>query len=304
MINKTIMNNKEGVTRWPNSFIMLLLLITSPHLSGSWQTMIESKKPVMSEHSYDLIWAQNAAYIENRLPKIAASGITTIPIIESYEPLVDVRQEANTRIDMLPNPAAPFESPDKNSGFVAASKIRRGIFQKLNILLEKLDALAKYFGYEQGQITIKVFEGLRDLKTQELLFNNKLEEIRLAHPTLTDDQLFEETAKWVSPISNNVPVHSTGGAVDIRLWDSYAKIFVDMGPFGVIWGDNSSAPTFSENATEQQQQNRLYLLIAATEAGLVNYPYEWWHYSSGDRYAAYWQEANVLKRYALYNTVS
>lgn len=48
-----------------------------------------------------------------------------------------------------------------------------------------------------------------------------------------------------------------------------------MGPFGVIWGSNPSAPTFSEAITDVQKNNRLYFLVAGAHAGLINYSYEY-----------------------------
>jgi zinc D-Ala-D-Ala dipeptidase len=104
-------------------------------------------------------------------------------------------------------------------------------------------------------------------------------------------------------VRNNIPVHSTGAAVDIRLWDNHHKQFVDLGPFGVIWGKNTTAPTFSEDISDAQKNNRLYALVAATQAGLINYVYEYWHFSSGDRYASFWQEPDPTQRKAMYNTI-
>lgn len=100
---------------------------------------------------------------------------------------------------------------------------------------------------------------------------------------------------------NNIPVHSTGAAIDIRLWDTKNEQFVDMGSFGVIWGVNASAPTFSEDLTDEQKSNRLFALIAATQAGLVNYSYEYWHFSYGDRYASFWKKKSYKK--AMYGPV-
>jgi hypothetical protein len=59
--------------------------------------------------------------------------------------------------------------------------------------------------------------------------------------------------------------------------------FVNTGPFGGVWGENKTAPTFSAAITATQIKNRHFLLIAATQAGLVNYPCEFWYFSSGDR---------------------
>ena len=76
-----------------------------------------------------------------------------------------------------------------------------------------------------------------------------------------------------------------------------------MGDFGVIWGKNENGPTFSEHITDKQKLHRLYCLVAAEKAGLTNYVYEFWHFSSGDRYDAYWKKLNPNERKALYGPV-
>jgi D-alanyl-D-alanine dipeptidase len=270
--------------------------------AADWQQLIDSKKMIMGDEVHQLITSQYQAFAHNQAPKIADPVIKNIPIIESHEPLIDINQANSCRITMLPNPSHPFASPDCNSGFPAASKIRKTVWNNLLYLRFYLDILARDFGYEPRQISIHVFEGLRSLKTQTSLFENKRCEIRNANPLMTHEEVFSETCKWVSPVVNNIPVHSTGAAIDIRLWDNYRKQFIDMGPFGVIWGKNTTAPTFSDDLTDEQKINRLYLLIAAAKVGLVNYLYEFWHYSCGDRYASYWLDPQD-KRKAIYGAV-
>lgn len=204
---------------------------------------------------------------------------------------------------MLPDPTTPFEAARFNSGLANASKMRMGVFTKLKLMLTALDELAPSFGYAAAQIEIMVFEGLRDLETQKMLFEKKMAEILSSKPDLTVEMAEQETSKWVSPYKNNVPVHSTGGAIDIRLWDSKTEMFLDMGTFGVIWGPNDNAPTFSENITDVQKQNRLYCLIAAEKAGLTNYVYEFWHFSSGDRYDVYWKKQKQCDTIAIYGPI-
>lgn len=244
----------------------------------------------MQEHrTTDLvILEQFDAFKQEILPTITDPRIKSISIIECFESLINIRTESHPRIYMLPDPQKPFDHPDYNSGFLSASMMRETLFNKLVTMLNYLDEFAPEFGYKPGEISIAVFEALRDIPIQENLFNAKRAEIQEAHPDFNDEQLDQETAKWVSPVKNNVPVHSTEAAVDIRL--IYKNEFVNTGKFGVIWGTNPSAPTFSEDLTDAQKLNRLYMLLAATKAGLVNYPYEFWHYSYGDRYAAYWHE--------------
>lgn len=231
-------------------------------------------------------------------PKIVHPDVKAVPIYENGEELIDVSDAGYVRVGMMADPNYPFENPDCNSGLPSASKLRASVYLKLVKMVSFLDELAPLFGYEAGQVSIRVFEGLRDLETQERLFSAKQEEIQKEHPDWTFEMAEAETCKWVSPVKNNVPVHSTGAAVDIRLWDEKECRFVDMGPFGVIWGANPNAPTFSEEITDEQKKNRLFCLMAAERSGLVNYTYEFWHFSAGDRYAAYWLEKSPENRRA------
>lgn len=258
-------------------------------LAASWQELLithEAPPAIYEQYACDA-------------PKIADPLIKAIPIEENGDPLIDVKTKNSERVQMLPDPAFPFASPSCNSGLPNASKMREQVYIRLLKMVEELDRLAPDFGYEPGQISIRVFEGLRDLQTQKFLFDQKLEEIRSAYPHLTNEEAEQETSKWVSPYRDNVPVHSTGAAVDIRLWDAQKEDFVNMGTFGVIWTRNSTAPTFSEDLSDEEKLNRLYCLIAAHRAGLTNYAYEFWHYSFGDRYAAYW----LAEQSAMYGSV-
>lgn len=267
----------------------------------SWQSQIDFFRQLLSEKELIILNKQYQAFVSQSLPTIAHHDIKLIPIIENNEPLVDISIQINTRIAMLPNPDKPFASPDCNSGFPAARYVRATLYEKLEQLLFKLDELAPCFGYQSGQVSIFVFEGLRDLATQKMLFDNKAHEIAKQHSEWTEQQVFAETSKWVSPVINNVPVHSTGGAVDIRLYDVIGGQIIDMGKFGVIWGSNAGAPTFSSEITIEQMKNRLWLYVAALKVGLINYPYEFWHFSLGDRYAAYWLKPDPL--FARYNSI-
>lgn len=113
----------------------------------------------------------------------------------------------------------------------------------------------------------------------------------------------KEASIFVSPYENNIPVHSTGAAVDVSLF--YKCMIIDMGLFGVIWGgDTSSVGTFSENITDEQKEMRLLLLMAATDSGLINYLYEYWHFSLWDRYWSFWMEKNPELREAKYGAVN
>lgn len=286
--------------------VALMAIISNNVHTMSWEDLFEQKDALFKKYPrLEIIKRQQAAYKAGTAPAIAHPDVKRIPIHECGEVLVDVRDNEKkiSRISMMPNPATPFASDACNSGLPSASKIRASVYSNLVVKVTWLDELAREYGYERGQISIKVFEGLRDLKTQEMLFNNKKKAIMAATPDMSDADADAETSKWVSPVKNNVPVHSTGAAVDLRLWDEKNKAYLDAGKFGVIWGDNPSAPTFSEDITDAQKSNRLYSLMACVLAGCTNYPNEWWHEGFGDRVDEFWKKDDPDKRVALYGSV-
>jgi D-alanyl-D-alanine dipeptidase len=142
-------------------------------------------------------------------------------------------------------------------------------------------------------IGIAYFEGFRPLYKQKEYFDNKLKEILV---TIKDKELaYKETSKHVAPFIDNVPPHSTGAAIDMTLFvikDGQENL-LDMGKFDVVFGPNDQQETFSKNTTDVQRKNRLLLLEAATEVGLVNYGFEWWHYSYGDKMWAFVKKKNT-----------
>lgn len=281
--------------------IFVVLCTLSPLSFAGWEEHLAKHKITIEHKTAAIIYTHYQAYKANQLPKIADGIISTIPIRESGEGLIDIRSQNNTRIKMLPDPNSPYDSPDSNSGYKAASLVRITIYNKLLKVIEELDESAENFGYEPGQVSISVFEGVREIGNQQMLFDNKVAEVALLNPDFTEQQVLDETSKWISTSNNHVPVHSTGGAIDFRLYDEQSKELIDMGKFGAIWGQNETAPTYSAELSDEQINNRLYLLIAASKAGLTNYPYEYWHFSSGDQYAAYFKNKYPME--SIYNTV-
>ena len=199
---------------------------------------------------------------------IADSSVKSLPINESGEELIDLLKMNNPRI----KPMSAFSLKYQNT-YEGFSKVRYGVYEKL---LKMLELLPQQFG-------IAYFEGFRPLHKQKEYFDNKFKEFLV---TTNDKELaYQETSKQVSPFIDNIPTHTTGAAIDITLFiiKEGQEELLDMGKFDVISGPNDQQETFSENTTKSQRNNRLLLLAAATNAGLVNYGFEWWHYSYGDK---------------------
>jgi len=62
---------------------------------------------------------------------------------------------------------------------------------------------------------------------------------------------------------------------------------------------DDSAKTYYSKLTKIQKENRQLLIDIMTNVGFVNYPYEWWHWSYGDKYWAYIKK----RRFAIYKTL-
>ncbi|NBX77989.1 hypothetical protein EBQ93_01350 [bacterium] len=280
----------------------------------SWQELLDVHKTLMTDETFRILQSQLHAFENGDAPNIVHPDVKKISIQENNEACIDIHAMGNTRISMMPDPVQPYCNLECNAGFLSSSFMRFSLYEALCKMIKEIDRLAPLFGYAPGQIHIKVFEGLRTVEVQEALFNRMYETIKIQNPEFTDEQLYFETCKFVSPVTNNIPVHSTGGAVDIRLWDNKNNRYLDTGIFiedpehdtelyGVLKEKTMNVPMFSEGITDQQKLHRLLLCVSALNAGLTSYVYEFWHFSIKDRYAAYWREINPEARVAYFGSV-
>ena len=167
------------------------------------------------------------------------------------------------------------------------TKLRKTVYEKL----KQAQALLPKGLY------LCIYEGYRSIDLQKMLFDNRNNKIKQAHPDWTYKQVFNETTKLVSPVINldhskNIPPHSTGGAVDIYLINDKGEP-VDMGIHPKDWMQDQDAhisATDSRLISAEAQNNRKIMANVLTAVGLVNYPTEYWHWSYGDRYWAYYKK--------------
>lgn len=223
---------------------------------------------------------------KSEIVSLVDSKVLSIPIQELHEPLVDLREQST--ILFGPSP----EIPD-NSDY---TKLRKSVYLKL---IEAQKTLP-------NGLQFCVYEGYRSLKLQHKLFEDRYLLLKQERPNWDHVQLFYETTKLVSPVTNldgsrNIPPHSTGAAIDIYLVDSNKEI-VDMGIKVADWMqdiDGSISKTNSAKISDIARQNREIMSYALSKVGFVNYSGEYWHWSYGDRYWAY----HVGAKEAMYGTV-
>src|SRR5262245_1743372 len=188
-------------------------------------------------------------------------AVNRVPIRDNGEPLVDPR-DLHSRITVATShPWAKFPR---------TSWVRETVGQMLAVAQARLPD-----GYR-----IQVIEGYRRLEVQRSLFLGASEHLRRRHPDWSQEHLREAANAWVAaPDIAAPPPHVTGGAVDLTLVGPDGK-WVDMtGPAG--WTE-LTAPTASEAVPETARVHRELLCSALWEAGLTNYPGEWWHWSYGE----------------------
>lgn len=197
-------------------------------------------------------------------PVISDARILRIPIVECGESLVDL-----TTFPVLSTPAHPRARSQ------AKTKLwcRRTVAERL---VEADRALA-------GHFRILVVESHRPLSLQRTYWEADFAVLRARHPNWPDEDLERENAKFVAP-PWITPPHSTGGAIDVVLADAAGRE-VDLG--SQLNEEGPRMATLAPHLPREVANRRRALLQAMVAAGFVNYPYEWWHYSYGDRYWAY-----------------
>ncbi|MFC6085274.1 M15 family metallopeptidase [Sphaerisporangium aureirubrum] len=193
-------------------------------------------------------------------PRIAA-----MPVKESGEPLIDLRNDEVIRVDL------------RLADLLGAhAQVRLGVADRLTAAQTQLP---------RG-LRLLLVEGYRPYALQERYFANCLTRMRRAHPGWTPDRLRAEAGKYVSP--PEVAPHVAGGAVDVTLCT------VDGTELPMGTEVNATPPEYgtecytgSPEISAEAKGNRQVLIAAMTATGFVNYPTEWWHWSYGDRYWAF-----------------
>jgi len=197
---------------------------------------------------------------------ISDPAVLAVPIVDNGDALLDITNDPKLRID-----------PRKSKSSSSYSRLR-------NLVVEKL---LKAQSLLPAGLQLLIIEGHRPLTLQKRYFDDYSKELANLHPDWNTDTLYKEASKFVAPPAI-IPPHSTGGAVDLTLADSSGHE-LDMGTR--VNADpeesNNACFTVAENISQFSKENRQILIDAMLNAGFVNYPTEWWHWSYGDRYWAY-----------------
>lgn len=225
-------------------------------------------------------------YLHKGYPLIADEKIIDIKVKEINEPLIDLKNQ-----DIIAF-GPPPEIPD-NTDY---TKMRKSVYEKLVEAQKLLPNGLKFC----------VYEAYRSFSLQEKLFNDCYNKIKAMHPRWSEEKIFVETTRLVSPVINldgyyNILPHHTGAAIAVYLIDSHNEP-VDMGYKVKDWIEDLEcvfSSTNSQKISKQARKNRMIMGQALSSVGFVNYPTQYWHWSYGDKYWAYYKR----KKYAIYGNI-
>lgn len=133
-------------------------------------------------------------------------------------------------------------------------------------------------------IGLRVVEGHRPAAAQRAIIARYGAQVRAAHPGADEQTVHRLTSRFVAPLA--VAPHVAGAAVDLTLVDADGHE-LDLGTAIDATPEESAGACYLDAPVPPAARRHRDLLVRAlSDAGLVNYPTEWWHWSHGDRYWA------------------
>lgn len=191
-------------------------------------------------------------------------------IIECKEPLIKVQQEPN-RLYIKP---IYFQQNIPSS--INSIYLREGVYLRLKKALDLLPS----------QYSFILFDGFRPFQVQKALFDLFYSTIKTNNKEFTDDEIFQETLKYVALPSMDpfkTSPHITGGAIDLTLGDENGNE-LDLGTKFDEMSEKSATKYFENHPEENAEalRNRRILYNCLTKVGFKNYSEEWWHYDFGN----------------------
>ncbi|MFE9826491.1 M15 family metallopeptidase [Streptomyces sp. NPDC005791] len=189
--------------------------------------------------------------------------VAAIPVQERGEVLLD------TRVHGL------MVDDRKQDAAGAWAHVRQGVLTRL----QRVQSLLP------GGVQLLFIEGYRPPSLQRRYFEEYSDELARAHPDWQAAELREAASRFVSP--PEIAPHSAGAAVDVTLIDHQGRE-LDMGTRVNASPEESDGACYTDapNLSARARTNRATLGDAMSDAGLINYGTEWWHWSFGDRYWA------------------
>lgn len=169
--------------------------------------------------------------------------------------------------------------------------IRKEIALKLSLVNKKLKD-------RYGNLTLNVSYGVRSTEVQNKLFHHQRDVLSQKRLTFTNLYGFIEEIHHDISVPT-VAGHTTGGAVDLTIYDEERETTLDMGSL-IYELASDKISRHARALTFEQKKNRKLLSDLMISEGFAPTMSKWWQFSYGDRqWAVYYN-----KPYAIYDTVA
>ena len=211
-----------------------------------------------------------------------------IKINECHEPLVSIPQSI---FRLTPHPYMSLGAPYLNGADPWV--LRKSVLKRLN-------EAQKYLSERNPNLQLALFDAWRPISVQKFMFNYTIQETCKSRGVDINDQsvkgtiieIIEEVGRfWANPTSNpsTPPPHSTGAAIDLTIADMSGNPLDLGGEIDFIGA--KSRPDFYEKDSLRMpfskhqifHSRRSLLFSVMQQAGFVQHPNEWWHFSYGDQ---------------------
>jgi zinc D-Ala-D-Ala dipeptidase len=149
-----------------------------------------------------------------------------------------------------------------------------------------------------GTIRFKIWDGWRPRDVQHQIYMQYWRKLETKHPKWPKVKLEQEVGKFVSVATDphRIPIHATGGAIDLTLTDNSGQD-LEMGTGFDHFGPESAALYYEKNDIDEQvRANRGRLRELMVAAGFRHDDDEWWHFDYGNQIWA----ASTGRPYAVY----
>lgn len=147
---------------------------------------------------------------------------------------------------------------------------------------EKLVKVATFFSQQGYILAIKM--GYRPVKVQECLFEKIFDFFKKKYSYKRENDIYAITLEYIADPSHFVAPHTTGGAVDVILLERDYRPLDFWSPINFPW--ESSWYTYNTLSLEARKHRDL-LADGMLSVWFANLASEWWHFSYGDPYWAY-----------------
>jgi len=156
---------------------------------------------------------------------------------------------------------------------------------------EVYEMLIKAASYLPKGYKIKVLDAWRPFELQKELYQlyseKIIEKYKLSKESyIKQNEMIKQFVSEPIEDTNNPPVHTTGGAIDVTIETQDGKE-LDMGTSFDDFSEKTHTCYFENSKNKEIKNNRRLLYNAMIKAGFSNLPSEWWHYDYGDVFWAY-----------------